>query len=621
MNNLSNTYVNTISSRRSVLLVCVLILFISTTAAPLFTKCIAKSYTIESVAITAQLNTDGSMDIREERTYYFSGAFSYAFYTLPVDRTGGVQDIRLSEISKVYRLDESGEAATFRVYQDNQKLEITWYYDARDEAKTFIIEYRIVGVVTRYEDAAVLYHQFVGTGWDKSTSDVQVRIIPPTGLVKDDVRAWAHGPLHGSVMIREMGEVNADVSPLPLHQFWEVRALYPPEFFQQAPLKAQAVRAQVLNEEKEWADEANRRREREFRHREAMQTQKKYGKWIALVLCVIGLAVWWRLYSNFGRRPSVQSQGVTFSGIPSELPPALLSYLLYNREVAGGALIGTLLDLARREYVKIEEKIVERGRSKRKKTHYILRLDRNAYNKNRNPLLPFEASLLAFIFDELAEGADEVDIKLFEKKRSKFSKFFTNWQKDVKEEGKARNYFNKKSVKAMHYSLGLAGVFFVLTIISAFFIAEWSMMLAATTVAIFICSFFLLHRNADAEREARQWKGLKRYLRKYHFRTANSKDFLQSVDRYLVYGVVLLSNKKVFTALADLIPPEQYSAIVPWFVLYAGHGATHGPQSFGKAVGSLVTTVSNTMSSAAGVGGGASVGGGGGTGGSGGGAG
>ena len=616
-----NSISTAISSQRSVLLVCVVILVISIAAAPIFTKCIAKSYTIESVAITAQLNTDGSMDIREERTYYFSGAFSYANYTLPVDRTGGVQDIRVSEISKVYRLDESGEAATYRVYQDNQKLEITWYYNARDEVKTFIIEYRIVDVITRYEDAAVLYHKFVGTGWDKSTSDVQVRIIPPAGLVKDDVRAWAHGPLHGSVYIHEMGEVTADVSPLPLHQYWEVRALYPPEFFQQAPLKAQAIRTQVFNEEKEWADEANRRRERALKHQAAMETQKKYGKWIALVVCVIGLAVWWRLYSNFGRRPSVQSQGATFSGIPSDLPPALLSYLLYNREVAGGALIGTLLDLARRKFVEIEEKIVERGRSKRKKTHYLLRLDRSAFNMNRNSLLPFEACLLTFIFDELAEGADEVDIKLFEKKRSKFSKFFTHWQKDVKDEGKARNYFNEKSVKAMYYSLGLAGLFFALTIVSAFFIAEWAILMAVTTIAIFICSFILLHRNADAEREARQWKGLKRYLRKYHFRTANSKDFLQYVDRYLVYGVVLLSNKKVFTALADLIPPEQYSAIVPWFVLYAGHGASHGPQSFGEALGSLMTTVSNTMSSAAGVGGGASVGGGGGTGGSGGGAG
>ena len=60
-------------------------------------------YYIRSVNIFAQVNADGSMDIREERTYYFDGSFSYAFYELPLDQTGGLSNFSMSERGVPYR--------------------------------------------------------------------------------------------------------------------------------------------------------------------------------------------------------------------------------------------------------------------------------------------------------------------------------------------------------------------------------------------------------------------------------------------------------------------------------------------------------------------------------------
>ena len=48
-----------------------------------FTKTVeAKSFSIDKVDVTAVVNSDGSMEVKEERSYNFSGSYSFAYQSI-----------------------------------------------------------------------------------------------------------------------------------------------------------------------------------------------------------------------------------------------------------------------------------------------------------------------------------------------------------------------------------------------------------------------------------------------------------------------------------------------------------------------------------------------------------
>ena len=222
----------------------------------------AKYYRIQSVIIQAQLNPDGSMDIQEKRAYDFRGTFHWATYFLPKEKIGEIVDFSVGEERRPYLRSRAGTEGTYEYDESPEYVQAKWYFDARNEERSFIISYRISDVVKLYTDAAVLYYKFIGTGWEKPSQEVQVEISPPASTSKDQVKAWAHGPLWGNIEILNDGKIRANVQSLPANTFWEVRAIYPPGFFPQIKnITSSEIVPQILTEEKLWADQANARRE------------------------------------------------------------------------------------------------------------------------------------------------------------------------------------------------------------------------------------------------------------------------------------------------------------------------------------------------------------------------
>lgn len=304
--------------------------------------------------------------------------------------------------------------------------------------------------------------------------------------------------------------------------------------------------------------------------------------------------------------------------------PALVSYLLNSREVTGAALVATLLDLARRGFLSLREEQVQKKRFLGGiKTATEYRWDRKPVvsEEEVSRLAPFEDSLLRFIFEDLGDGKSSISFKEVKKHRSRFTMFFRQWTKDVKAVAVERSWFDKKSFRAMFYSLGLEMVMIGLTVLCAMFFGAWAVVLGVCAVAVLVLAFLTPRRTAEGEKLARGWKALKRYLQKYHFRDAETPFLLSRINDYLIYGVVLGLDKKVFKEPAGFIPSEEYHGYLPWYMYYRGEGAAFSAESFASAFSTMVATATSSMSTAAGTGGGASSGGGGGAGSGGGGAG
>jgi len=582
-----------------------------------------KGYSIESVIIEAHLNPDGCMDIKEKRTYRFRGNFHWATYYLPTDRTGGVVNFSVGEEGKTYSRNYDETEGTYQYEKTPGSISAKWFFDAKDETRTFILSYRILDVVKSYQDAVVLYHKFVGTGWDKPSQHVKVAVYAPESIGSEEVRAWVHGPLWGEIDIMNDGSLIAEVRNLPAKTFWEIRAIFPISLFPQITnLISEQVVPNILAEEKKWADEANIKREEWIKKQETKRTLTKYGRWFVLILSGIGFCMVARLYKRYGKKHKVSFPDTLYSELPSDIPPALLSHLLYRGQLGGRALVGTLFDLAQRGFLKIKEEMKTKkgifGSSKNRL--YFLELNRDFNSKNKGDLRDFEQSLLAFIFDDLAEGNDMIDFKTLKKRRSRFIRWFRQWKQEVEELGKDQLYWEKDSLKARNQGIVVSIILIAVTVVSAILIGTWAFVPGASAFILMILSSLIPRRTPEFELEAKKWNALKKYLKKYHFRDSGSRLFLENIGKFLVYGVILGLSSQVIKRMAEMIPEGEHSSYVPWYAANHPH-ADFSPTGFGEALSSLMTTASSTMSSAAGTGGGASGGGGGGTGGSGGGAG
>ncbi len=79
---------------------------------------------------------------------------------------------------------------------------VSTYFRKSDESATFRLTYDVADAAQRYSDTAELYWQFIGDQWTVPVTDVSITIKPPVALTKDQVKAWAHGPLTGVVSHR-----------------------------------------------------------------------------------------------------------------------------------------------------------------------------------------------------------------------------------------------------------------------------------------------------------------------------------------------------------------------------------------------------------------------------------
>lgn len=584
----------------------------------------AKSYRITGVHIDAQLHPDGTMNVVETRDYKFTGSYSFAYRDLPARGAVEFDDFRVSEQGRPYHQSNSQAPGTYTIVRTPDRTRVTWYYHAEDESRSFEFHYLARNAVKRFEDAAVLYYKFFSEDWETPQDNISITLRPPARITKDQINEWLHGPLWASSQISHDGRILAQCRLLPGNTYLEIRALYPPEIFTEVPAGAGQVRSRIMSEEAGWAEDANRRREQESQRMAARAERLRGGRYLVIAVSLAGLLAWWTLYRKYHHMPQLPTFLEITSEIPDKTPPALVSYLLCSRRVAGSAIIGTMLDLAGRGFVKLREETEEVSRfwgGKGTKTEYCWDVDRAYWQEHASDLLDFELSLLQFIFDDLAEGADSISISKIKKKHRAFTKFFRQWKKEVEEAGKQKEWFDTRSDRGMYYSLVVAGAMVALAVAAMILIGPWGLVLGGVAVGVVVMSFFIAHRTAEGETKARHWKAVQKYLKKYEFRSADRSDILSRISTYLVYGVVLGLSTKFYKEVAAYIPEGEHGTYVAWYAC-GGHGAGEfSPATFGEAFSSMVATTTSAMSSAAGTGGGASAGGGGGAGSGGGGAG
>jgi uncharacterized membrane protein len=586
-----------------------LLVFFSCTA-------MARDYRMSGLDVTIHLQTDGSMQVQENREFSFDGRFSEVYRTFPLDGKASFSNFSVYEDERAYEQNDTGQPGTFRIFEKSNEVELQLFFEARDITRTFSIRYTAEGAVEGFADAALLYYQIISDEWTKPISDIHARIIPPEPLPAGKPEHWVHGSLEAVSAIARDGIVEIELERLPANSYLEIRALYPTASFHRLPAADTYIRESVLEETALLAEEANRMRE-ETLEQQARQAEREIrreeryskGKQVAAIVSLLYIMLWLWLFKKYRKKPVLSQKPGTFAMLPDKEKPALVNYLMNGTYIANNALVSTMFHLAYRGFFKIEEKTSTKNILGIKKdfsdTFFIA--DRQFWQENREQLSDYEQMLLSLLFDELTGRTDRIRLKTISRKQHKMQRFYRKWKKALNADAEKKGWFDENSKKGRSIGLAVSIVSLLGMIALVVLFGPWLLIPAMLSFISILASLAILQRTEKGEIAYLQWKSLKKHLKKYHFESRIKELDADNLNEYLIYGMALGLGPRYLKRLTRALEDSGQIAYFPWIVLYGG-----STNDIGRTINKVITGTGTAMSSATGAGGGGTMGGGGG---------
>lgn len=593
-----------------------------------------RSLNMDQIIVDAQVLPDASMQVTERITVDFSGKWNGFYVKIPQGDTP-ITNVQVSENGQPYTFNpgtEYGPPGTYLTKTEGNDILIDWSINANNQVRTFDVSYRVINAVTIHSDVAELYRKFIGEANGNKISFVQVNLTLPPGAEQfqpgEDIRIWGHGPLTGEVEFAGSGAVVWKVSNLPSYTFMEGRVVMPTSLFVGAPAEAygtQAALGKILAEEQGWADKANKER---------AMARVETGAGAGIVLAALaGVFMLWRRY---GRKHPTTFEGDYYRELPANYSPAELSVLWNFKVMNANDITATIMDLARRQFLFLEEDTVRVRKllgSKEVTTFRLSFMPAPEPAALRKPeeakLRPHETELIDFLKNDIGGGKDYIyltDIEEYAKKHGKaFYAFWSSWTSDIISKCGAYNFFdNQGSMKLITVLGGV--VLFVLGFVLAarIGIIGWAMIVAGL-ILLFVPRLFK-RRTVTGQEDYVRWTAFKRFLEHFSEMQRHEIPSLIIWEHYLVYAVTLGVAKEVIKQLEIVFPNMQdgdYRFGHGWMMYGTYHSGMNALTKSFDGIGasferSLATAQKAVSKSSSGSGGGGGFSGGGGGGGGGG---
>ncbi|NLZ28735.1 MAG: DUF2207 domain-containing protein [Firmicutes bacterium] len=415
---------------------------------------------------------------------------------------------------------------------------------------------------------------------------------------------------------------------MPAKKFLEGRVTMPVQLFPEAPAAMKTDRdalASILREEEGWAGKANRER---------LWARLQIGASIALVLIVLAALVW--LWFRYGKKHRTEFQGDYYRELPADYPPAVMSVLWNWGKVKSHDVTATLMDLARRGFIHIEQQMYEKKRLLGTKdvVTYLLTLQNEKYEKEKEGLQSHERKLVDYFFTTISKDNRTLylyDIEKFSRKRSRefYYNFWVKWSDSLSSRGDQYKWFEGIPSNANWIPFAIGAALFAISMAlftKEIFIPGGAFLVSAFLIALVPKTF--KRRSQKASEDFSKWKAFRRFL--LHFSEMQRHEIPSLViwEHYLVYAISLEVAREVMKQLEIVFPNLQdsdYHFGQHWYYGAAAAGMIDLGGNFEKIGHTLqrsIRTAERTVraaesrsSSGSGGGGGFSGGGGGGSGG------
>lgn len=600
---------------------CVLVVLLALMLLP--AAAVAKEFSVESVSIGSVVEPTGDLGVTEERAVKFDGQFSWVEWTLKSAGSEGILILGVSIVSgeteQPYTIVEgtATQVGTYSVTDNGDSVTVHVAISAQDETLAFRIKYRALQAAKRYADTSELYWKFIGDETGVPTGPVHIEIAPPALLLQDQVKAWAHGPLTGTVAIGAGGLVTLDVPGLPANTFVEARVLYPPEALPSAVVIDQPRLQAVLGEEAKLADEANA--ERGWAR---AVLALAIGVSALLSFGALAYATW--VFLRYGREYKAAFPGGYLREDPRpDLAPGVIGALWRFGSPGDADIAATLMDLADKGVIALRSTIVHH--------EGILGIgakDEPSFELGLNPKLPAgtvsatDQVLLDLLFSEIGAGGmvNLEEIKAYAKDNPKvYTEKVKAWADENQSIAEALGLFEGSSWSWR------VGIFLLAAVVGAvgFLSAMWSgtawpvCMAAPSAIAIAVMGAYMLRRSRQGNELFVQYKAVHDYLRDFGRLDEVPPQSIILWNRFLVLAVVFGIATEVINQMRVKVPAvvADPSFQTTYWWAYSSGRASSPVSALQGGFASASQIASSAASSSSGGGGGFSGGGGGGGGG------
>ncbi|MEG0461698.1 DUF2207 domain-containing protein [Gordonibacter sp.] len=625
----------------------------------------AKSYDMPKVDIAAQAETNGSLHAVEQRTFNFNGDFTAVWWTfdgLPSNAELKINSMRMARVdangaatgewqtmpSAPFMLDwrDSGGPGTDAFSFDAPKKTVYAFFNASDEKVMIELDYTVVNGVQAYQDIGEVYWKYIGSQWAEASDNVTMTLslpVPQGTQVTpgDNVRAWGHGPLDGTVTVNADGTITYQVPHVNAGQFAEARVAFPVAWLTNLSADAVKLRGnemrldQVLSEEKTWADQANRDR--------MLSLAFVIG---CGVICVLLIAWALRAYFKYGKEHHPGFTDEYWRDVPDpRIHPAVIGRLWrWDRENQDD-FTATLMHLSHIGAIRIDSGSYDQpksfGRTEAVDDYRLTRIPAVADNVTD----PIDRSALSLLFGTVAAGQDSLwfgSIEKFGKDHpERFVDELSNWQGLVSAQANREDFFEAKSKRYQGYLIAMAVVVGIAGLVIGFFMGNFIplIFMLPTAIALGVIGNYMPRRSMEGNDLVAKCKALRNWLRDFSALDERPPTDVKVWGEFMVYAYLFGIADQVMKELQTRVPElfEADAGVVggygymPWWFWYAPMHGQHGSlmpsagDMFHTAVANTVSTAQAAMSGArgdfssgGGFGGGFSGGGGGGFGGGGG---
>ncbi len=491
--------------QRVFLALAVVLLYFSQPSMP------AKTYSAERFDQAITIQHDGSLLVEETVIFKFTGGpFTYVYRNLPTDKTDGISI--LSATMDERTMPRGTGAGQVEIVTGNP-VKVTWHFaPLSDQTHTFVLTYRVLGVVQKARDADIL-------NWEILPTDYDYAIRSSTTTVSYPEQAVLLGPpqvTNGTAQVATTaGKIIFSAQDISAGSRLQIALRFHP-----GSVITAAPHWQLLQEQ-------------------AIALIPPYlGGGLALFLLCLLIALWhYRRYRRRSLLTEEPSEG--FTSPPGELPPAVVGALVAPMNTMyWNSALATIFDLACREVLAISQ-------SPEPRKWYRAHPDFLIEQRSQPPdLRPYEPGLLSVLFQDRAGMRTSITIPHFSRTYANRYRRFT---KPLRQEMVERGLIDvgRQHVRTGLFSISMtvAIVAFTAAIIAASIAGPagmWPIIFLPLGVGLassVMCVLWALFSPLSAQgwQEATKWRAFSRYLNDI-VRGRTPVPSSETFGQYLVYA-------------------------------------------------------------------------------------